>query len=244
MSDRLVRVVLRVVTMAWVSGQRPGAAVVDESEPDEPAQVECGGAVVQPVVVFGHAAIANLAVATGQPGDGAFDHRPMSPIFVAPLWVSCLTAGFPLQRMVWADPDDSSGDAGGAAPTQRAAAARRSERRPALAADAAGDAGGAGDGAVDIIDSEIVDARLEPTRDRRSDARDRRVGDHAIQVEDERLVSPRTGVQVSLSHARLFDSCLRGARCVRCGWATQRQHRAWWRIRPRSSVAPCEFCLV
>jgi len=90
----------------------------------------------------------------------------MSPIFVAPLWVSCLTAGFPLQRMVWADPDDSSGDAGGAAPTQRAAAARRSERRPALAADAVGDADGAGDGAVDIIDSEIVDA--EPAWDSRA----------------------------------------------------------------------------
>jgi hypothetical protein len=43
------------------------------------------------------------------------------------------------------------------------ASACRSERRPALAADAAGDAGGAGDGAVDIIDSEIVDA--EPAWD-------------------------------------------------------------------------------
>ena len=40
----------------------------------------------------------------------------MSPIFVAPLWVSCLSAGFPLQRVVWADPVDSSGDAGGAPP--------------------------------------------------------------------------------------------------------------------------------
>src|ERR1700730_773518 len=100
--------------MAWVSGQRPGAAVVDESEPDEPAQVECGGAVVQPVVVFGHAAIANLAVATGQPGDGAFDHRPMSPIFVAPLWVSCLSAGFPLPPMVGAGADGCSRGARGA----------------------------------------------------------------------------------------------------------------------------------
>jgi hypothetical protein len=35
--------------------------------------------VVQPVVVFGHAAIANLAVAAQQPGDGAFDQRSMSP---------------------------------------------------------------------------------------------------------------------------------------------------------------------
>jgi hypothetical protein len=114
---------------------------------------------------FGHAAIANLAVATGQPGDGAFDHWPMSPIFVAPLWVSCLTAGFPLQRMVWADPDDSSGDAGGAAPTQRAAAARRSERRPALAAELRVTLAGQVTGAVDIIDSEIVDA--EPAWDSR-----------------------------------------------------------------------------
>ena len=43
------------------SDQRPAGAVVGQPERAEPTQVERGGAVAQPVVVFGHATIANLA---------------------------------------------------------------------------------------------------------------------------------------------------------------------------------------
>jgi hypothetical protein len=40
------------------------------------------------------------------------------------------------------------------------------------------------------------------------------------------------------------DDPKRAAYSVTRSRLTQRQHRAWWRIGPRLSVAPCEFCLV
>ena len=44
-----------------------------------------GGAVVQPVVVLGDAAVAQFAVAARQPGDGAFDHGPVLTVFGLPI---------------------------------------------------------------------------------------------------------------------------------------------------------------
>ena len=161
-----VPVVCAAVTLAGCQLQRPGGPVVGQPERDEPAQIEGGGAVVQPVVVLGHAAIANLAVAADQPGDGAFHNRPMLPIFVLPGRVSRIMASNSLQRIMRADAEGPTGDAGGAARPQGAAAARGFERRRTGAADAAGDTGGAGHGAVDMVDSEIVDG--EPAGDSRT----------------------------------------------------------------------------
>ena len=45
-----------------VSGQRPGGAVEDQAEVGQSAQVERGGSVVKPVVVFGRAAIAPIGL--------------------------------------------------------------------------------------------------------------------------------------------------------------------------------------
>ena len=41
---------------------------------------------VQPLVVFGDAAVAESAVAAGQPGDAAFDHRSMLSVNMFELW--------------------------------------------------------------------------------------------------------------------------------------------------------------
>jgi hypothetical protein len=58
---------------------------VGESEVDQAAEVEGGGAVVEPVVVGGGAAVGQAAVAAGdEPGYGAFDHGPPAPVVVLP----------------------------------------------------------------------------------------------------------------------------------------------------------------
>ena len=70
------------------SGEGPGGAGVVEPHRDETTQVECGGAVVQPVIVLGYAAVSDFAVAAGQPCDGPLNHRAMFSIFVLPLRIS------------------------------------------------------------------------------------------------------------------------------------------------------------
>lgn len=51
-------------------GQGPGSLVPDQAELDQPAQVQSGGAVVEPGVVLGEAAVADFAVAGGdEPGE-------------------------------------------------------------------------------------------------------------------------------------------------------------------------------
>jgi len=84
----------------WVLAEGPGRAVVLEAEGDESAQVECGGAVMQPVVVFGHAPVAEFAVASGEPGDRAFDHRPALAVIGLPLLVFRALAMLTLQSVV------------------------------------------------------------------------------------------------------------------------------------------------
>ena len=56
---------------------------------------------MQPVVVVGDASVAQVAVTSGQPGDGTFDHRPVLAVFVEPLGVSCFPSGGSLQGVVW-----------------------------------------------------------------------------------------------------------------------------------------------
>ena len=67
---------------------------------DEAAQVQCGGAVVQPVIVSGDAAVAEIPVPSGQPGDGSFDHRTVLTILVEPSLVFVLLTGPALECVV------------------------------------------------------------------------------------------------------------------------------------------------
>ena len=59
-----------------VLGDNPTGIGVVEAEVGQPAQVECGGSVVEPVVVLDDTSIAQPAVAANEPGDGPFDHGP------------------------------------------------------------------------------------------------------------------------------------------------------------------------
>ena len=61
-------------------GESPAVVAEPESEVEQSAQVDRGGAVVEPVVVLGHASVGHFPVAADQPGDGAFDHRPVLPV--------------------------------------------------------------------------------------------------------------------------------------------------------------------
>src|SRR4051794_15790413 len=64
------------VPRSGLGGQGPGSCGAGEPEAGESAQVEPGGAVVQPLVVGAGAAEAQSSVAAAdQPGDGTFDHR-------------------------------------------------------------------------------------------------------------------------------------------------------------------------
>src|SRR5260370_41325242 len=78
----------------------PGRAGVVEAHGDQAAQVERSGAVVQPMVILGHAAIAEFAVAAHDPGDAAFDHG--SVLSVSRLKFRCfgVSAGCEWRRVV------------------------------------------------------------------------------------------------------------------------------------------------
>src|SRR5439155_20026523 len=73
--------------VAVALAQRPGGAGVLEAKGDEAAQVEGGGAVVQPGVVLGGSGVAESAVVADEPGDGAFDHGAVSSVFGPPVRV-------------------------------------------------------------------------------------------------------------------------------------------------------------
>src|SRR6266511_1971008 len=64
-------------------GQRPGAVLAGEAPADEVAQVEGGGAALEPGVVGGHAEVAQLQAApatAGELGDDPFDIGPVAPV--------------------------------------------------------------------------------------------------------------------------------------------------------------------
>src|SRR5215467_4328885 len=68
----------------------PGLAVGGEAEVEQPAQVEGGGAGVDPPVVRCDAAVGHSAAASAdsdQPGDGSFDHGPVLSVGVAQVGV-------------------------------------------------------------------------------------------------------------------------------------------------------------
>ena len=74
---------------SWVDCQTfrlaPGSVVDLQAEVEQPPQVQGSRPVVEPGFVLGHAAVAQPAVAFGgEPGDRAFDHRPVLAVVRLP----------------------------------------------------------------------------------------------------------------------------------------------------------------
>ena len=107
-------VVRRAGWLCAALGQCPGGAVVGQAEVDQPAQVERGSSVVQPVVVLNRSAAVQPAVAAGEPGDGAFDHGPVLTVFGQPVRITSGLAGGALPRVVGAHLEVFAGAATGA----------------------------------------------------------------------------------------------------------------------------------
>ena len=98
----------RPVWVGWsgrCGGEGPGAVVVVEAEVEQAAQVEGGHPGVQPPVVGGGAAVAQLAAAAfraDEPGDGAFDHGPVPAVGGAEMLVGGpVLTGCSQQRVVF-----------------------------------------------------------------------------------------------------------------------------------------------
>jgi hypothetical protein len=122
--------------------------------------------VVQPVVVLGDPAVAQSAVAAGQPGDGPFDHGPVLAVFGQPVRVTSGLAGGALPRIVRADVEALTGAAPGASGPQRAMGAGRAEGDVSGAADRAGQPVGASRRAGGVVDGEVINAEPSRTADR------------------------------------------------------------------------------
>ena len=86
---------------------------------------------MQPVVVFADASVTQFAVASGQPGDGAFDHRPVLAVLGQPIRVTGGVSGGTLARIMGTDPQCFAPAAAGATCPQWAAGAGRAEGGPA-----------------------------------------------------------------------------------------------------------------
>ena len=143
-------------------GDNPIRAAVGEAQPDEPAQVEGGGSVMQPVIILADASVTQFAVASGQPGDGAFDHRPVLAVLGQPIRVTGGASGGTLARIMGTDPQCLTPAAARATCPQWATRAGRAEDGMPGAGDRSGQSVGAGRGAVVVVDGEIVDG--EPAR--------------------------------------------------------------------------------
>jgi hypothetical protein len=136
---------------------------VGESEVDEAAEVEGGGAVVEPGVVLGDAAVGDAAVAPGdEPGDGAFDRGSPAAVLRLPVGVAggLVPGGFE-QVVPGVDGEDAAGLGAGAAVLERAGRAQLLELGLAGAvrqgaAERAGLSGGAGDPSPFAVDGERV----------------------------------------------------------------------------------------
>ena len=131
-------------------GDNPIRAGVVEAQSDHSTEIQRGGAVMQPMVVFDDAAVAQPAVAAGQPGDGAFDHGSVLAVFGQPLWVASGLSRGALPRIMDPDPQSSAGAAAGAASTQWTAGAGRAKGDSPGAGDLSGQPVGAGRGAASL----------------------------------------------------------------------------------------------
>ena len=137
-----------------------------EPQGDQSAQIDRRGTVVQPVAIFDDAAVTHLAVAAGQPGDAAFDHRSVLTIFVEPVHVSGCCACVALQLVVGPYGQRLALGAGGASLAQATSPACRPERDHPGGTDGAAQPGRTRRRAVGVVDGEVIDG--EPARHRRA----------------------------------------------------------------------------
>src|SRR5260370_33552950 len=117
---------------AWSGGQHPGAVPASQALADEVAQVECGGAALEPGVVLGRPAVAEFEPASapgGDLGDGPFDVGPVFHVVLAqPAAGGPVRAGLPEQVVAFGQDELAAGLAGGAPLPPRAVAAQGAER--------------------------------------------------------------------------------------------------------------------
>src|SRR3954471_10587703 len=151
----LLRVKTRVG--AGLSGQDPGSVAAGQAEGEQSAQVDRGDPQVKPGVVLADAAVAELAVAAGEPGDRALHHRPVPSVVLDEPGAGGSGAVLALQRVVLGEQDGASGGAGGAPFAQWAAGAPTSELRDALVGrERHGVACRAGDRVRVLVDGEVT----------------------------------------------------------------------------------------
>src|SRR4051794_1825255 len=150
----LLRVKTRVG--AGLSGQDPGSVAAGQAEGEQSAQVDRGDPQVKPGVVLADAAVAQLAVAAGEPGDRALDHRPVPSVVLDEPGGGGSGGVLALRRVVLGERGGASGGAGGAPFAGWAAGAPTSERRDVLVGrERDGVACGAGDRLRVLIDGEV-----------------------------------------------------------------------------------------
>ena len=113
-----------LVTAGWCGwsgcGDDPVTVAAGQSEDEESSEVEPGDAVMQPVIVLGHASVADPPVASGEPGDAAFDHWPVTAVNRLKVWCLSLPASGTEQSFVRVNLDGPATVARGALRAQRA----------------------------------------------------------------------------------------------------------------------------
>src|SRR6266550_1047990 len=109
---------------AWSGGQRPGAVAAGQALAEQVAQVERGGAALEPGVVPGCPAVAELDPPSppgGGLGDGAFDVGPVCRVVLAqPAAGGPVRAGGAEQVVAGVQDELAAGLASGAPLAQRA----------------------------------------------------------------------------------------------------------------------------
>ena len=75
---------------------------VGQAHREQAAQIQRGAAVMEPVIVLRDAAVADFAVASGEPRDRTFHHGPVSTVLVEPQRVLCSSSSliFAVRRVV------------------------------------------------------------------------------------------------------------------------------------------------
>src|SRR5712692_6188059 len=138
------------------SGQHPGPVTAAQAAAGEVAQVEGGGADLEPGVVLGHPGVAEFEpppAAGGDLGDHPLDVGPVLLVFLAQGGLG--SPGGPQDRVAGVQVQAAPASGGGAPAAQRAGAAGGAEGDVAPGADEPGQAGRAGHGAGVLIDGEV-----------------------------------------------------------------------------------------
>src|SRR6266516_2967100 len=151
---------------AWSDDQHPGAVAAGQAPAGQVAQVQRGGAALEPGVILGHSAVAELEPASppgGDLGDRAFHVGPVGHVVLAQPGDGPVTAGGAQQVITLVQDELAAGLAGRALLAQRAVPAQRPEGGDAGAAQDGGVPGRAGDRALLFADGEVVDG--EPALD-------------------------------------------------------------------------------